>query len=123
MTLYERIGGEPAVGLAVDRFYVRVLRDPLLAPFFRTTEIERLKKHQVAFISQVLGGPQKYSGATMSQAHARMNIKQQHFDAVATHLVEALRELKVSENIISEVAAALVPLRDQVVNTASVASS
>ena len=69
MTLYERIGGEPATRAAVDRFYVRVLADPLLAPFFEKTDIGRLKSHQFAFLSQAMGGPRQYSGASMRQAH------------------------------------------------------
>jgi hypothetical protein len=34
-TLYERIGGQPAVQAAVGRFYERVMADPSLAPFFQ----------------------------------------------------------------------------------------
>jgi hemoglobin len=123
MTLFERIGGETALGLAVDRFYLRVLNDPLLAPFFESIHMEHLKAHQFAFLSQALAGPRKYGGETMSKAHARVSIEDRHFEAVAAHLLETLRELKVAEDVIGEVAAALIPIRSQVVNTASVASA
>ncbi len=121
MTLYDRLGGEPAINLVVERFYVRVLADPLLAPFFQDVEMPRLKRHQFAFLSQVLGGPQQYVGASMSKAHSRLRIANRHFDAVATHLVETLRELGVSEELIGEVAAAVTPLAGQIVNTAEAA--
>jgi hemoglobin len=117
MTLYERIGGAPAVTAAVERFYVRVLADPMLEPFFENVDLARLKRHQLAFLSQALGGPQEYSGATMSRAHARLRIEQRHFDAVAGHLVETLRELGVGEEIIGEVVDAVAPLASQIVNT------
>jgi len=119
MTLFERIGGEPAVAAAVERFYVRVLSDQLLAPFFNNVDIQRLKSHQFAFMSQLMGGPKRYSGAAMAQAHARLSIEPQHFNAVAGHLIETLRELGVSEEIIGEVAAAVTPLSGQIVNTVS----
>jgi hemoglobin len=116
MTLYERLGGEPAMIAAVDRFYVRVLGDPMLAPFFQGVEMPRLKRHQLAFLSQALGGPRRYSAASMSRAHSHLGIEQRHFDAVAGHLVGTLRDLGVSEDLIAEVAAAVTPLSTEVVN-------
>lgn len=117
MTLYDRIGGEPAVIAAVELFYVRVLADPLLAPFFRGVEMARLKAHQFAFLSQALGGPQRYSGASMSRAHSRLSIEARHFDAVAAHLAETLRELGVSEQLVAEAGRTVTPLAAQIVNT------
>ena len=116
-SVYDQLGGEVAINAAVERFYDRVLADPALAPFFTGIPMSRLKSHQAAFLSQALGGPTKYSGASMRAAHAKLAIEQLHFDLVATHLVETLRELGVSESIIQEVAAAVVPLSGQVVNT------
>lgn len=123
MTLYEKLGGEPAVSVAVDRFYVRVLRDPLLAAFFQNADLPRLKRHQFAFLSQALGGPQHYSGASMSKAHQRLRIEQRHFDAVAGHLVETLRELGVGVETIGEVVEAVAPLAKQIVNTMGAVSA
>ena len=77
----------------------------------------RLKAHQFAFLSQALGGPEHYSGASMRDAYSRLAIEQRHFDSVAVHLVETLRELGVPEDIISEIAAAVTPLSSQIVNT------
>jgi hemoglobin len=116
-TLYKRIGGEAAVRAAVDRFYEHVLTDPSLSHFFNGVSMPRLKAHQFAFLSQALGGPKQYSGSSMSEAHARLAIEQHHFDSVATHLVETLHELGVPEDIIGEVAIAIMPLASQVVNT------
>ena len=67
-TLYQRIGGEMAINAAVDCFYERVLADPALSHFFSDANMPRLKGHQVAFLSQVLGGPKQYSGASMEAA-------------------------------------------------------
>ena len=118
-TLYQRIGGESAVQLAVDRFYQRVLADRSLSHFFTGANMGRLKAHQFAFLSQVLGGPRQYSGASMSQAHAHLAIEQHHFDSVALHLVETLKELRVPAEIIGEITRELIPLSDQIVNIRS----
>lgn len=116
-TLYDRIGGEAAVCAAVDRFYERVLADPELQGFFTSVAMPRLKSHQFAFLSQVLGGPRQYSGTSMRDAHCRLAIEQRHFDGVAVHLVEALRKLGVSEEIIATIAGALTPLSAEIVHT------
>lgn len=116
-TLYNRIGGETAIRAAVDRFYERVLADPSLSHFFDRISMPRLKSHQFAFLSQALGGPKQYSGSSMSEAHGRLAIEQHHFDSVAVHLVETLRELGVPEDIVGEVATAITPLSSEIVNT------
>jgi hemoglobin len=116
-TIYQRIGGEAAVNAAVDCFYERVLADPTLNHFFTGVSMSRLKAHQFAFLSQALGGPKQYSGASMRDAHSKLAIEQRHFDSVAVHLVETLRELSVPEEIVGEIAAAVTPLSAQIVNT------
>jgi hemoglobin len=121
MTLYDRLGGESAILAAVDRFYVRVLADPLLAPFFRGVEMPRLKRHQFAFLSQALGGPRQYSGTSMSLAHSHLRIEHCHFNAVAGHLVETLHELGINEDLIADVAAAVTPLSTDMNTGAAVA--
>lgn len=123
ISLYERIGGEPAVSAAVDRFYERVLADPELKDFFNDVGMSKLKAHQFAFLSQALGGPRKYTGASMRDAHSGLAIEQRHFDGVAVHLVETLRGFGVSEEIIAAVGAALTPLAAQIVNTPAQAAA
>ena len=123
MTLYQRLGGEPAIHAAVESFYVRVLGDPLLSPFFTNTNMARLKAHQFAFFSQALGGPRQYSGASMGRAHQGLGIEQRHFDAVAGHLVATLRELGVGEPDIAEVVAAVAPLSGEIAVKAEAAGA
>jgi truncated hemoglobin YjbI len=42
MTLYERLGGEPAIQAVVDGMYSKIFVDPELEDFFRKTD----KDHQ-----------------------------------------------------------------------------
>jgi len=114
---YDSIGGEPAVRAAVDRFDERVVADPELKQFFVTISMSRLKAHQFAFVSQVLGGPRQYSGAAMRDAHSNLAIEQFHFDSVAVHLVETLPQLDVSQDIVDSAASAPTPLSAEIVNT------
>jgi hemoglobin len=114
-TIYDAIGGPAALEAAVNRFYERVTVDPDLAHFFHGADLRRLKVHQVAFLSQALGGPALYSGAAMDKAHAHLRIEQRHFDAV----VGTLQELSVPADLIASIVDRIAPLAPQVVNTPS----
>lgn len=118
-TIYDAIGGPAALEAAVNRFYERVTVDPDLAHFFHGADMRRLKVHQVAFLSQALGGPALYSGAAMDKAHAHLSIEQRHFDAVAGHVVGTLQELSVPADLIASIVDRIAPLAPQVVNTPS----
>lgn len=61
-TLYEWIGGAPAIEKLLETFYARVPDDPVLAPVFATMSPHHTK-HVAAFIGEVFGGPKAYSGA------------------------------------------------------------
>ncbi|GAB3645985.1 group I truncated hemoglobin [Glycomyces tarimensis] len=103
MSAYDRIGGAPAVTEAVDRFYRRLLEDDELSRFFTETDLPRLKRHQVAMISQVLGGPKEYGGRELAEAHRGMDITPGQYKAVTTHLVAVFEELEVPKDIIDSV--------------------
>src|SRR5579871_5564810 len=115
-SIYDRIGGAAAVQATVEAFYVRVLADPELQPFFENTNMTVLKAGQRAFFGQVLGGPEVYRGRDMRSAHANLQITQQHFDKVAGHLVDTLKSLGVDEETVEEIVVAVAPLAAEIVN-------
>jgi hemoglobin len=116
VSIYEAIGGEPALVAVVDDFYDRVLADPQLAGFFAGASMPRLKGKQVEFFAEALGGPQVYQGASMRQVHAGRGISQADFDQVAVHLTGALAAAGVPEGIIGQIAAAITPLSGDIVS-------
>ena len=115
MSIYDSIGGAPAVQAAVEDFYTRVLADPGLAPFFSDTDLARLKSHQRSFIAAAIGGSEIYSGRDMAAAHAGLNITDADFDAVVGHLVDTLTGLGVPAETIGQIGGALAPLRADIV--------
>jgi hemoglobin len=114
-TIYETIGGIPAITAVVDDFYVRVLADPDLAGFFASTDMTRLKTRQVEFFAAALGGPIHYTGASMADAHSGRAITSEHFTLVVGHLTSALAAAGVPEPVIDQIVAALAPLADDIV--------
>ncbi|MDP1572510.1 MAG: methyl-accepting chemotaxis protein [Vicinamibacterales bacterium] len=114
-TLFERVGGVPAIKAAVDAFYERVLADATLAPFFEGVNMRWMKGRQNAFFIQALGGPQVYKGQDMAAAHRHLPIAQADFDRVAGHLVDALGAVGVPRALVDEIVAAIAPLAPQIV--------
>lgn len=55
-SLFDRLGGMPAITAAVEKFYERVLADAELSPFFTRTNLVWLRKRQGQFLAQALGG-------------------------------------------------------------------
>ena len=102
-SLYEKIGGKPAVMALVEEFYQRVLEDELLFPFFEDVNLGHLMKMQVDFFSQALGGPQEYKGRDMKSVHEPMRLQPKHFGRVAGHLVQSLEVLQVPQDVTASV--------------------
>ncbi len=113
-SLFERIGGSNAVDAAVDIFYAKVLADEKVSRFFTNTDMKTQRGKMKIFLSYAFGAPLAYTGKNMRDAHAHANIKGEHFNAVAGHLVATLQELKVAQNLIDEVVAIALSVKDDV---------
>jgi hemoglobin len=95
-TLWQRLGGEKNVRKIVDDFMALEHTDPKV-DFFRggkvkltEKQLDELKQKIVELISQVSGGPLKYSGRSMKDAHKGMAITNAQFDALVADLKQAI---------------------------------
>jgi hemoglobin len=114
-TPYERIGGGPALRLAVDRFYAAVVSDPDLAPYFVDIELSKLKAHQAALLTKLLGGPDGYAGRDLADGHRGLGITDEHYAKVGAHLIGVLTDLSVPDDIIAAIGETLQAVRPQIV--------
>ncbi|MCE9670972.1 group 1 truncated hemoglobin [Myxococcus stipitatus] len=118
-SVYEQMGGEPAMAAAVDVFYRKVLEDDRISHFFEDVDMERQAAKQKAFLTMVTGGPSSYSGKDMRAGHAhlvRQGLNDLHFDAVAGHLKATLEELGVPAPLVARVLAIAESARADVLN-------
>ena len=108
-TLFEKIGGAPAVDAAVDVFYGKVLTDDRIKHFFDGVDMTKQAGHQKMFLTYAFGGAPNYSGKSMRESHKhlveKMGLNDSHFDAVIEHLGTTLQELGVADDLIAEAAA------------------
>jgi len=113
-TLYDRLGGEDAVSAVVDEFYGRVLGDDQLTEYFEDADVDELRAHQTAFLSAVTGGPVEYTGESMREAHAHLDLTEGDFARVVDHLEASLRAFDVPDEAVDEALAAVAALQGDV---------
>ncbi len=114
-SLYEQVGGAPAVELLVDRFYERLWADSSLQKYFTGIDRVDLKRHQRMFLNLALGGGEAYTGRPLPEAHRDLRIDNAAFDKVAEHLTITMRELEIDESAITIIDGAVKGFRPQVV--------
>lgn len=116
-TLYNRVGGISSIDAAVELFYEKILADDRLKEFFVDVDIDRLQGMQRAFMSLALGGPDEYEGRDLRGAHAPLverGLNDEHFDAVAEHLRNALEDLEVPVDVTDGIIGRVATVRDEV---------
>ncbi|KAK3268786.1 hypothetical protein CYMTET_22728 [Cymbomonas tetramitiformis] len=117
-SLYTLIGRvlnlNPAVAVHAlcERFYLNLIMDPNILPFFGCITMGRMRNLQRDFLTEALGGPKVYKGLDLKSAHRHLRINDEHFDAVIDHLFAAV--LHFIPDPPSSVVAALVNLTETV---------
>lgn len=94
-SLYDRLGGKPAITAVVDDFIGNVAADTRINRRFANADIPRLKTMLVDQICEASGGPCTYRGANMLDAHKGMKITEGEFTALVEDLVKSLDKFKV----------------------------
>ncbi len=118
-SLFERIGGAPAVDAAVDVFYRKVLSDDKINQFFDDVDMDDQRAKQKAFLTMVFGGPNNYTGKDLRTAHKQLvqkGLNDSHFNAVAIHLEATLEELGVPGDLVNEIMTVAASTRDDVLD-------
>jgi hemoglobin len=114
-SLYDRLGGKPAITAVVDDFIGNVAGDSRINRRFANANIPRLKTMLVDQICEASGGPCKYMGANMLDAHRGMNISDAEFTALVEDLIKSLDKFKVPAQEKNELLTALGGMKPQIV--------
>lgn len=115
-SLYDRLGGKPAIQAVVDDFIGNVAADNRINSFFAKTNIPRLNMMLVNQICEATGGPCKYEGRSMKAAHTGMGLSDANFNALVEDLVKSLNKFNVPEREKNELISALAAMKGDIVN-------
>jgi len=114
-SLYARLGGVNAIHAVVGDFLARVAADGRIRAFFRGVDLDSLQTKLTDQICQAAGGPCRYTGKGMREAHADMTITDADFDALIEDLAGALDHAGVGPNEERELLNTLGGLRREIV--------
>jgi hemoglobin len=99
--LYDRLGGVYSIATVVDDFIERLLvndtlnANPAIKDARNRVPKAGLKFHVTALVCDVTGGPCKYSGRSMQDAHAKLNINEAQWQAMVADFRKTLDKFKV----------------------------
>ena len=102
MSLYDEIGGEAGLRAVLRTLYDRLFDDVMVGFLFAGKNKERLIEHQLWFTARFLGGPSRYEGKSIPDAHAALPLLPGHFDRRHHLLRQALAEHRVPPAVADE---------------------
>ncbi len=114
-TLFERLGGQPAINAVVHEFVTTTGDDPRINMYFTNTDKPKLEASMDQHICSITGGGCEYKGKSMLDAHTNMKLAQKDFDAFMDDLGKTLAKLNVPKRETDEVIAAFKGMQGDVV--------
>ncbi len=114
-TLYDRLGGMPAISAVVDDFAANVLADSRINKKFARSDATRLVTNLKDFVCSATGGPCQYKGLSMKESHKHMRVTGGEFNALVEDLVKSLDKFKVGEREKQDLLGALAGLKGDIV--------
>lgn len=118
-SLYDRLGGTDAITAVVDAVVDRQMKDDRVKQKFARTNHDRVTKEFVDLICEVTGGPCKYTGRNMTDAHYNMGVTNGEFNAFVEDVVAVLNDFKVGKTEQDELLNILAPLKGEIVEVDS----
>ena len=119
-TLYERMGGEPAIKALTAAFFMEIGKVEGLAHFFVNVPVAAIQMHQGQFFKVLFGADEEKPSADelldyMILTHVRLfrdlGLDASHFDLVAVCFIDAMNQMKVPASLQDECLAIVGPLR------------
>ena len=118
-TLFEELGGEPALRAIIDDFVGRVFGDMMIGFFFRKADRQRVKDKEYELAAALLGAPVEYTGRPIQAVHAVHPIMGGQFARRLSLLRETLEDAGAPPPVIERWIAHTESLRAQVTRDAS----
>ena len=96
---YENAGGEGPITAVIAALYDRLFEDPIVGFLFAGKDKKHIVEEQVLLTCSFLGGPQRYHGKPLPEAHAKLPLLPGHFDRRHRLLEETLRAHSIPASV------------------------
>lgn len=120
-SLYERLGGVYAIAAVVDDFIDQVMDDPRLNANPRVDEAHhRVSRAGFKYlvteqVCHATGGPQRYTGRSMTDSHAHLLITETEWSAFLDDLHQTFEKFKVPAAERAELLAIVLSTKNDIV--------
>jgi hemoglobin len=120
-SLYDRLGGVYAIATVIDDFIDRIMVDPRLTANPRVDEAHHrvspagFKYLVIEMVCWATGGPQKYTGRSMKDAHQHLMITAAEWEAFLDDLQQTLDKFAVPATEQGEIKAIVASTRADIV--------
>lgn len=117
--LYDRLGGVDAIDDVVKDLLGRVTKDSRIGARFTAKDLAKLERLMTDQLCELTGGPCKYTGRTMKDAHVGMGITEAELAAFLEDLRASLDALHVPKAEQDELMRKLQTMHDDIVEKQS----
>ena len=114
-TLYDGLGGQPAIDAIVDNFIKEIAADPQIFPYFADSHVSRFREKITEHFCHISDGPCQYTGDNMVDIHVGMQISENHFNRVVDLLYNAMEQENIPHRTQNRLIARLAPLRKDII--------
>lgn len=115
-TLYQDLGGQIGVAKLVDSFINNIGHDEQIFDYFSDANVSRFRNQFIVHICAVSDGPCNYTGDSMEDIHAGMNINEADFNRVVELLIDAMEDQQITFKIQNRLLARLAPMRSGIIH-------
>lgn len=112
---YQQLGGQAKIEEIVDNFITEIEFDPTMFEFFKDSDINRFREKLTEHLCLLTGGPCQYTGDTMEQVHAGMNISESVFNHGVDLFINAMTKANVEHAIQNKVLATMIHTREEMI--------
>jgi len=114
-TLFVQLGGASKLHASIDKLVEIMLNDDRINFAFAETDLAKFNGLLYDQICELAGGPCKYTGRDMFEAHKKLDTTNAQFNALAEDLYKAFDSAGVPYRVQNKVMAMLAPMQPQVV--------
>jgi hemoglobin len=113
--LYDELGGKQAIANIVDNFIHEIEFNQTMFRYFAESDIDRFREKLNEHLCLLANGPCEYTGDTMEQVHAGMNISEGDFNLGVDLFIEAMNKANIPHPVQNKLLAKMVPTRKEII--------
>jgi len=114
--VYKDFGQRDGLVALMNDLMIELINDPRTRPFFADADQKKIKAELVDQFCVILGGPCKYTGKSMKEAHKGLAIDEAAFNALVEDLQRAMDKHHIPFRSQNKLLAKLAPMHREVIN-------